>query len=190
MADSTLAERERFRSRLGFILISAGCAIGLGNIWRFPYIVGEYGGAAFVVMYLVFHLCKVPKWPGFNKLFDDFVVEALYVFACALIWQIISLLLHKSAVHNKLIPLYRKIFAHRGENGDKVLPFPYFIDQAGVVRSRVGKTFYRKMIQGIILGVALVYLVYFLLMELTGIKFYLLSSFALFGLLPLTDCYH
>ncbi|MDO4399874.1 MAG: sodium-dependent transporter [Coriobacteriia bacterium] len=54
MADSTLAERERFRSRLGFILISAGCAIGLGNIWRFPYIVGEYGGAAFVVMYLVF----------------------------------------------------------------------------------------------------------------------------------------
>lgn len=154
--------------------------------WHVPFFALSY----VVVMYLVFHLCKVPKWPGFNKLFDDFVVEALYVFACALIWQIISLLLHKSAVHNKLIPLYRKIFAHRGENGDKVLPFPYFIDQAGVVRSRVGKAFYRKMIQGIILGVALVYLVYFLLMELTGIKFYLLSSFALFGLLPLTDCYH
>ena len=46
--------RERFASRLGFILISAGCAIGLGNVWRFPYIVGEYGGAAFVLMYLVF----------------------------------------------------------------------------------------------------------------------------------------
>mgnify|MGYP000116818615 CR=1 FL=1 len=39
--------RERFSSRLGFILISAGCAIGLGNVWRFPYIVGQYGGAAF-----------------------------------------------------------------------------------------------------------------------------------------------
>ena len=36
-------EREKFSSRLGFILISAGCAIGLGNVWRFPYIVGEYG---------------------------------------------------------------------------------------------------------------------------------------------------
>ncbi|BAK43570.1 sodium-dependent transporter [Eggerthella sp. YY7918] len=48
------AHRERFGTRLGFILISAGCAIGLGNVWRFPYITGEYGGAAFVVMYLVF----------------------------------------------------------------------------------------------------------------------------------------
>ena len=46
--------RERFRSRLGFILISAGCAIGLGTVWRFPYIVGEYGGAAFVLLYLTF----------------------------------------------------------------------------------------------------------------------------------------
>lgn len=47
-------ERETFGSRLGFILISAGCAIGLGNVWRFPYIVGEYGGAAFILIYLLF----------------------------------------------------------------------------------------------------------------------------------------
>lgn len=47
-------EREKFGSRLGFILISAGCAIGLGNVWRFPYIVGKYGGAAFILIYLVF----------------------------------------------------------------------------------------------------------------------------------------
>ena len=50
----TPASREHFASRLGFILISAGCAIGLGNVWRFPYITGEYGGAAFVLLYLVF----------------------------------------------------------------------------------------------------------------------------------------
>ena len=49
-------EREKFSSRLGFILISAGCAIGLGNVWRFPYITGKYGGAAFVLIYLVFLL--------------------------------------------------------------------------------------------------------------------------------------
>lgn len=48
--------REKFSSRLGFILISAGCAIGLGNVWRFPYIVGKYGGAAFVLIYAVFLL--------------------------------------------------------------------------------------------------------------------------------------
>lgn len=47
-------KRERFSSRLGFILISAGCAVGLGNVWRFPYITGQYGGAAFVLVYLIF----------------------------------------------------------------------------------------------------------------------------------------
>lgn len=49
-------EREKFSSRLGFILISAGCAIGLGNVWRFPFITGQYGGAAFVLIYLFFLL--------------------------------------------------------------------------------------------------------------------------------------
>ena len=49
-----MQQRERFASRLGFILISAGCAIGLGNVWRFPYITGQYGGAAFVIMYIIF----------------------------------------------------------------------------------------------------------------------------------------
>lgn len=51
-----MKQREKFGSRLGFILISAGCAIGLGNVWRFPYITGQYGGAAFVLVYLVFLL--------------------------------------------------------------------------------------------------------------------------------------
>ena len=46
--------REKLSSRLGFILLSAGCAIGLGNIWRFPYMVGKYGGGAFVLVYLFF----------------------------------------------------------------------------------------------------------------------------------------
>ena len=49
-----MEKREHFSSRLGFILISAGCAIGLGNVWRFPYITGKYGGAAFVLVYLLF----------------------------------------------------------------------------------------------------------------------------------------
>ena len=51
-----MRERETLASRLGFILLSAGCAIGLGNVWRFPYITGQYGGAAFVLIYLVFLL--------------------------------------------------------------------------------------------------------------------------------------
>lgn len=48
------SSREHFASRIGFILIAAGCAIGIGNVWRFPYITGEYGGGAFVLLYLIF----------------------------------------------------------------------------------------------------------------------------------------
>lgn len=51
-----MKSREKFSSRLGFLFISAGCAIGLGNVWRFPYITGVYGGAAFVLIYLFFLL--------------------------------------------------------------------------------------------------------------------------------------
>lgn len=46
-------KREKFASRLGFILVSAGCAVGLGNVWKFPYICGKNGGAAFIVIYLL-----------------------------------------------------------------------------------------------------------------------------------------
>ncbi len=54
MSTQSSGGREMLASRLGFILLTAGCAIGLGNIWRFPYIAGQYGGAFFVLMYLFF----------------------------------------------------------------------------------------------------------------------------------------
>ena len=49
-----MQQRETFSSRLGFILISAGCAIGLGNVYRFPITTGAYGGAIFVLIYILF----------------------------------------------------------------------------------------------------------------------------------------
>ena len=49
-------QREHFSSRLGFLLLSAGCAIGIGNVWKFPWMAGQYGGGAFVLTYLVFLL--------------------------------------------------------------------------------------------------------------------------------------
>lgn len=50
-------KRENFGSRLGFLLVSAGCAIGIGNVWRFPYVAGQNGGGVFVLFYLLF--CSV-----------------------------------------------------------------------------------------------------------------------------------
>ena len=49
-------KRENFQSRLGFLLVSAGCAIGIGNVWRFPYVAGQNGGGLFVLFYLLFLL--------------------------------------------------------------------------------------------------------------------------------------
>ena len=49
-----MKEREQFKSRIGFLLLSAGCAIGIGNVWRFPYVVGQNGGGIFVFFYLIF----------------------------------------------------------------------------------------------------------------------------------------
>ena len=46
-------EHERFASRLGFLLIAAGCAIGVGNVWKFPYVAGQSGGGFFILFYLL-----------------------------------------------------------------------------------------------------------------------------------------
>ena len=54
-------KRETFGSRLGFILVSAGCAIGIGNVWKFPYVAGENGGGVFVLFYLLFLLLLHPR---------------------------------------------------------------------------------------------------------------------------------
>lgn len=64
-----MEKREQFASRLGFILVSAGCAVGIGNVWKFPYICGMYGGAAFIVMYLIFLVIL-----GFPILVAEFAV--------------------------------------------------------------------------------------------------------------------
>ena len=67
-------EREKLKSRLGFILLSAGCAIGIGNVWKFPYMAGQGGGGAFVLFYLLFlvilglpihehGVCRGPRQP-------------------------------------------------------------------------------------------------------------------------------
>ena len=47
-------KRDQLRSRLGFILLSAGCAIGIGNVWKFPYMAGQGGGGTFVLFYIIF----------------------------------------------------------------------------------------------------------------------------------------
>ena len=154
--------------------------------WHIPCFALLYVLAA----YLLFHIADVSAWPGFNTLYEGYLVEVVYVLLCSVVWQGIRLYLCRESIHNKLIVWYRKGFSARREDRDKVLPFPYFIDHIGMLRSRVGKPFYQRMLGGIIIIVALVYVVFFLLIEYFGIDFYLMSSFGLFGLLPLVEYHH
>ena len=68
-------DRENFQSRLGFLLVSAGCAIGIGNVWKFPYVTGANGGGVFVLFYLLFlvnyflSLDKMTRFFTFTQLF-------------------------------------------------------------------------------------------------------------------------
>ena len=59
-------KRESFKSRLGFLLVSAGCAIGIGNVWRFPYVAGQNGGGFFVLLYLILSILYM-VFAGFLK---------------------------------------------------------------------------------------------------------------------------
>ena len=143
-----------------------------------------------LVAYLLFHIADVSAWPGFNRLYSDYLVEAVYVLFCSVLWQGIRLYLCKESIHKKLIVYYRKGYSVHREDRDKVLPFPYFIDHMGTLRSRVGKPFYQRMLAGVIVIIALIYAVCFLLVEYFNTPFYPLSSFGLFGLLPLVEYYH
>ena len=62
-------KREKLKSRLGFLLLSAGCDIGIGNVWKFPYMAGQGGGGAFVMCYLLF-LAILLRAVDSLKLFD------------------------------------------------------------------------------------------------------------------------
>ena len=143
-----------------------------------------------VVMGLVFYFANVAAWPGFKIFYNDFEVEAVYVLLIALMWQGIRLYLCREDVHEKLIVWHRKIFASQREDRDKVLPFPYYTDNTGMIRAKVGRPFYRNMLGGIITIVALVYAIFFLLTDFFSIEFYLMSSFGLLGLIPLLDYFH
>ncbi|MDR1379072.1 MAG: sodium-dependent transporter [Synergistaceae bacterium] len=69
MSEKNILQREQWESRLGFILAAAGSAIGLGNIWRFPYLVGKDGGAAFVLVYLL-----ITVFIGFPVMLAEFAI--------------------------------------------------------------------------------------------------------------------
>lgn len=80
-----MKSREKFGSRLGFILVSAGCAVGLGNVWKFPYVCGQNGGAAFILIYLLFLVLL-----GFPIMVCEFSVGRASQKSCATSFKVLQ----------------------------------------------------------------------------------------------------
>ncbi len=143
------------------------------------------------IVWLVYYTVDIPYLPFVFKYFqDDYIIEAVYVLLCIVGWLLISLSLRKPSVHERLIDIFRKLFAGKRDDKDSVLPFPYFIDERNVVRSKVGLTFYRCTFRYLTIAITLVYFIFFVLIDLNLLdNFYLVSAFGMLGLLPLLD-YH
>lgn len=80
-----MKKREKFGSRLGFVLVSAGCAVGLGNVWKFPYVCGQNGGAAFILIYLLFLVVL-----GFPIMVSEFAVGRASQKSCATSFKVLQ----------------------------------------------------------------------------------------------------
>lgn len=153
--------------------------------WYMPWFALLFSG----VMFVIYHTTDLPSLSFFSGLlYEEYHVEAAYSLCCIVLWVILQPFLRISPIHNSLIGLFRAVFARGRNDKNHVLPFPYFIDEENVVRSKVGREFYRLTLKYFILIVAIVYALFFILIQFNILhSFYLKSSFGILGLLPLME---
>lgn len=154
--------------------------------WYMPWFALVFVG----LMYLIYNKTNFPDWPLVRNVFEEYKVEAIFSLLCAVIWTALEyFLLRSKTIHNKLIVLFRRAFAKDRVDRDKVLPFPYYIDEDDVVRAKVGQVFYRWTMKAFILTISVVYVVFFVLNAYFEVQFYLTSALGMLALLPLVDYY-
>lgn len=155
--------------------------------WYLPWLALIYSG----LMYLVYHMMEIPDWSFLQfVIYEEYQFEALYSLLCMAIWMGVKMFLRDDSTQDLFIGLFRTLFASGREDKEKVLPFPYFIDEEGVVKAKVGLVFYRWTIKFFVFILALLYIISFLLLWLGVLSdFYLISAFGILGLMPLLDYY-
>ncbi len=155
--------------------------------WYMPWAALIYS----VLAYLIYDKTDITYLSFFTRyLTEKHMIEATYVILCMLVWMTLHLLLRRPSVYKSLTELFRNLFAKERDDKERVLPFPYFIDERNVVRARVGQVFYRRTFKLMALLLALAYVVAFLLIEIGLLKsFYPVSAFGMLGLLPLLEFY-
>ncbi|MCR4921967.1 MAG: hypothetical protein K5945_09755 [Bacteroidaceae bacterium] len=121
---------------------------------------------------------------------EAYMIEATYTILCMALWMGLHLLFRRPAVHNSLIAIFRKVFAKDRSDSEQLLPFPYFVDETGTVRSRVGLTFYRRTFKLLAVFLTVVYALAFLLIDIGLLQtFYPVSAFGMFAFLPILEFY-
>ena len=154
--------------------------------WHIPWFALVY----VVLMYWVYYRNDFQDWDIVSDIIEDYHLEAAFFLFCAAMWTVIEkVILRRDFVHKTMIVLFRRLFANKRTDKDKVLPFPYYLDEEDKVRAKVGQVFYRRTMKVLILSITLVYVVFFLLAAYAEIEFYLISGFGMLGIIPLIDYY-
>lgn len=158
------------------------------NAWRWWYM--PWISLIFTVLaYLVCNWMNIPKKYLPHLTTSEYQIEVAYCILCLFLWIPLSWALRSPSIHQKLIGLYRNLFCANDKNRDKALPFPYFYDTEGKVKSRVGTVFYRWALKTVALFGAVAFSVSFLIPLVSNTDFNFISSFGILGLLPILEYY-
>ena len=161
----------------------------LENAYKWWFV--PWAGILYVlVIYALYQTLPLSAWPFFSLFVQDYQLEAVVSLFGMLVWMLAVLpFLKTEARFKSFTSLYRRLFVGAGSDKQKALPFPYRIDSEGAVKGRVGQVFCRRVVKVAAIVLALVYALYFLSLYIFDIKFYLISSFGLLGLIPILDYY-
>lgn len=159
------------------------------NAYKWWYI--PWAGVLYTLLiFTLYRTLSLSAWPVFRPFVQVYQLEAVVSLAGILIWTIAILpFLKKESIYNSLTSIYRTVFAGNRSDKSKILPFPYHIDTTGTVRGHVGHQFYRGTVKVAAIVLAMIYVLYFAALYLFTFDFYLISSFGLLALIPITDYY-
>ena len=177
---------------LAYVLVSLGSGnrkkveASAHQWWHIPWFALLYT----VLMYLFYYKTDFRDWGWFEDFSGEYHVEIVFFLYCVLLWVLIwRLILRRDFVHKALIGGFRNLFAGKRPDKDKVLPFPYYLDEEGKVRAKPGQVFYRRTLKVMILFITLVYVTLFLVADFAEVDFYAVSGLGLLGLIPLVEFY-
>ena len=166
-------------------LITNGVRKNSFQWWHIPW----FGLLYTIAVYLIYHFTKLPDTILLGWIGDSYAKEAFYCLVAWALWMPLKYFLRRPSVHESLIKTYRSLFAKNDVELQKKLPFPYYYSDYDVLKSRVGRVFYRLTLKIVVIIVAVVYAVALIVTHFYPEAFFPISAFGILGLLPLVEYY-